>query len=117
MKPVRILFLVAIVISTAALHAQNNPDNVKIDSTIKSNVTVLQQKILLSDNQAAQVTKAIISWLNDNNDLKISSIQNKIESFLDKRQNSKFQIVKDGWWNNLVKEINSIAENKKLNGK
>ncbi len=111
MSHIRVLFI-AVIVSAAALYAQKNSDAAKVDSTVKSGVSLLQQKILLNDEESEQITKAVITWLNDKNDLETSSILTKIESYLDKRQKSKFQIVKDEWWEGLVKEINSDEKKK-----
>ncbi|MHB1685844.1 MAG: hypothetical protein ACYCVH_00470 [Ignavibacteriaceae bacterium] len=117
MKFIYVISIIMIFVSANSLFAQKNSVDAKIDSTVGSMAAKLQQKILLTDKQTESIKEAIIQWLNDKNNLETSSIQAKIESFLGRREKSKYSIVQKEWWSGLLKALNSISANKKLSGK
>lgn len=112
------LFLAILLLSIASnLFAQKDSVNHGIDTTVKMMTSILQKKILLSNSQTEEISGTIINWINDKKDLEVKSVLTKIENLLDIHQKSKFQIIKDEWWENLIQKINSIGFSKKLNGK
>ena len=112
------LFLAVLLITISpSLLAQKAIVNSGIDSTVKTMTALLQTKILLSDKQTGEISAAILNWLNDKEDLEVKTVLNNIKSILDLHQRSKFQIIKDEWWDNLIHKINSIGFSKKLNSK
>lgn len=112
------LFLAILLLTLGSnLFAQKDSVNPGIDSTVTIMTSLLQKKILLSNSQTQEISGEIINWLNNKKDLEVKSVLNKIEDLLDLHQKSKFQIIKDEWWGNLIQKINSIGNAKKLNGK
>lgn len=73
------------------------------DEMVTSMTDNLKQKILLSDDQAAQVKTILSDYVSNKNanaeDLK--NAQQKIESLLDNKQKMKYNILKNEWWKNL----------------
>lgn len=71
--------------------------------TINNLVNTLKQKVLLNDDQSASIQKVLNDLItksksvDDKNDL-VKEAQNKIESYLDKRQKMKYDIIKNDWW-------------------
>ncbi len=117
MKVYKLFLAVLLLALVPKLYAQKDSVNSGIDSTVKMMTTLLQKKILLSNNQTEEISMAIKNWLFDKKDLEVKSIFSKIESILDMHQKSKFQIIKEEWWNNLIQKINSIGFSKKLSSK
>ena len=116
MKNIFVFIIATIFMSSVLLIAQNKGTTAKIDSTIGSMAVKLQQKILLTDQQTKNIKGAIIQWLSGKNDIGTASIQTKIEGFLGNREKAKYSIIQKGWWSELVKALDSLSANKKLNG-
>jgi Arc/MetJ-type ribon-helix-helix transcriptional regulator len=78
---------------------------------IETAVSKLQQKVLLTDQQAADLKKVLKNNADNisnssTRDKAISNTKSKLEGMLDARQKAKYSIVKDDWWNNLAKDLN-----------
>ncbi|MFN3871674.1 MAG: hypothetical protein ACK4R9_01595 [Ignavibacterium sp.] len=77
--------------------------------TINNLVNTLKQKVLLNDDQSASIQKVLNDLItksksvDDKTDL-VKEAQNKVESYLDKRQKLKYDIIKNDWWKQ-VQEI------------
>lgn len=71
--------------------------------TINNLVNTLKQKVLLNDDQSASIQKVLNDLItksksvDDKTDL-VKEAQNKVESYLDKRQKLKYDIIKNDWW-------------------
>lgn len=105
MKFVQKTFLL-ILLTTFLTFAQ---DNNKSDE-IATSVAKLQQKVLLDDSQAAKVKSIISSNLPrlrepSTQGKALSESKSRVEGLLDARQKAKYAIIKDDWWNNLIKEL------------
>jgi len=86
------------------LFAQNE----KNDKTeLSKNMSIkLQQKVLLSDEQAKKIENILSEYIrSDNQRTDQASSDKKIVALLDERQKAKFEIIKNDWWN----EINRAA--------
>jgi hypothetical protein len=80
-----------------------NQDRGRIDKV----VVKLQQKVLLSDDQAAKVKSILGSYYDgDKGSEKLVEAQRKIESLLDDKQKAKYEIIKADWWKNVTKSSN-----------
>ncbi len=91
---------------TVAISAQSGKSN-KNDTLATAAVTRLQQKILLNDKQTDQIKTEVENYIGDKSNLDNSSkLFAKIIPLLDARQKIKFEIIRNDWWNNLVKEVN-----------
>ena len=71
--------------------------------SVNNLVNTLKQKVLLNDDQSASIQKILNDLItksksvDDKNDL-VKEAQNKVESYLDKRQKLKYDIIKNDWW-------------------
>lgn len=69
-------------------------------------VNTLKQKVLLNDDQASSIQKVITDLITkskaaeDKSEL-IKEAQTKVESYLDKRQMIKYEIIKNDWWKQI----------------
>ncbi len=77
------------------------------DKNVKELVSTLKQKVLLNDDQTNSIEKILTELLNksksvdDKNSL-IQEAQKKVESFLDRRQLLKYDIIKNDWWKQVT---------------
>ena len=110
MKLILSLFLILILAGTTSIFAVSLPDSIvsaqKVDIA-KVSAARLQQKILLSEVQTEKVKEILNDYLKKNSsaDNNMVSVQTKIDSMLDQKQKAKFEIIKNEWWNSLLKEI------------
>jgi hypothetical protein len=67
----------------------------------------LQQKIILTDVQTSKVKLILSEYLNKSHDPEggLETIQGKIEPLLDSKQKAKFEIIKNDWWNSIIKAV------------
>lgn len=68
----------------------------------------LQQKILLSEDQTAKVRNILNDYLANASGNKNAPVLDKIEGFLDQKQKSKFEIIKNDWWNTFTKDVKKL---------
>lgn len=72
-------------------------------NSVKELVTTLKQKVLLDDDQTSSVEKVLNDLITksksveDKNSL-VEDAKKKVESYLDKRQKIKYDIIKNDWW-------------------
>ncbi len=77
------------------------------DKNVKELVSTLKQKVLLNDDQTNSIEKILTELLNksksvdDKNSL-IQEAQKKVESFLDRKQLLKYDIIKNDWWKQVT---------------
>lgn len=95
------VFLFISVLNNAYAQDKNN--------SVKELVGTLKQKVLLNDDQTNSVEKVLIELVNkskstEDNAPLIIEAQKKVESYLDKRQQLKYDIIKNEWW----KQVQSI---------
>ncbi len=89
--------------------AQNVGSSNSASTKVANDLTLkLQQKILLSNDQANKVHAIIVDYYNNYNDSGQKEAQTQIMSILDKKQKMKYDIVKNEWWNLLQKEISKM---------
>ena len=98
------LFTVLIFFSVCALAQDANIKSSNDD--VNKAVLKLQQKVLLSEEQAGNVKSVILSYLKtDKKQEDLNKAQSKVASLLDERQKIKYDIIKDDWW----KGVNKIS--------
>ncbi len=79
----------------------------KNETVAASAVARLQQKILLSDKQTGEIKAEVAKYIGEKSNLEDSSkLFAKIVPILDSRQKIKFEIIRNDWWTNMVKELN-----------
>lgn len=72
-------------------------------NSVKELVSTLKQKVLLNDDQTSSVEKVLSDLISksktaeDKNSL-VEDAKKKVESYLDKRQKMKYDIIKNDWW-------------------
>lgn len=98
MKIYKILIsvIIILIVLSSDSFAQNNKQTAA-DMAVK-----LQQKVLLSNEQTAQVKDILTKYIGNKSSLQ--EAQKSIESILDKKQKAKFNIIKNDWWNSVQKE-------------
>lgn len=73
------------------------------NESIDNLVSTLKQKVLLNDDQTTSIEKVLTELVNksktteDKNPL-IQDAQKKVESYLDRKQKMKYDIIKNEWW-------------------
>lgn len=103
MKNILIIFSFVIALQAVNLHAQENKESVS------NLVSTLKQKVLLDDDQTTSIEKILTELVgkSKNSEDKTSIIQEaqkKVESYLDRKQKMKYDIIKNEWW----KQVSSI---------
>jgi phenylalanyl-tRNA synthetase beta subunit len=102
MKTVRdSLFIVLLVAFT--LNAQKEQSKAGTD-IIGNAVAKLQQKVLLSETQASEIKTLLNRNINNLQSNQVGDLKSKVEGMLDAKQKAKYSIIKDDWWNNLVRD-------------
>lgn len=97
MKNIILTLIIALAIYFTNVIAQEN------NKSVNNLVNTLKQKILLNDEQTTSIGKVLTELVNksktveDKNSL-IKDAQNKIESYLDRKQKMKYDIIKNEWW-------------------
>lgn len=84
------------------LHINNTFAQGKSES-IDNLVNTLKQKVLLNDDQASSIQKVLNDLITKSKSVEdkselIKEAQTKVESYLDKRQKMKYDIIKNDWW-------------------
>jgi septal ring factor EnvC (AmiA/AmiB activator) len=102
----RSLLVIFILILISQSYGQGKSDS----EVIETAVAKLQQKVLLSDQQAADlktVLKRNAENISNNStrNKAITDSKSKLEGMLDARQKAKYSIIKDDWWNTLAKDL------------
>jgi predicted PurR-regulated permease PerM len=85
---------------------------------IEKSMNNLNQKLLLSEDQINSISKIIGDFFdkisqNERDTSKLmDETNNKIESFLDRKQKIKFDVIKKDWWDKLLErnEIEAISD-------
>jgi len=97
MKNLFLTILFLIVFQTTNILAQEK------NESVTQLVSILKQKVLLSDDQTNSIEKVLKDLFNksketENKDSLIQEAQKKVESYLDKKQKMKYDIIKSEWW-------------------
>lgn len=82
-----------------SLSAQDN----KTDAAAKA-TDRLQQKLLLSNEQAVKVKSLVLEHFDQLKKNETSDLQTKIESLLNDKQKEKFNIIKKDWFSSFQKK-------------
>jgi CO dehydrogenase/acetyl-CoA synthase alpha subunit len=97
-----IIILAGLFSLNAAAYAQDASKQSK--EPVDKIVVKLQQKVLLTDDQAAKVKVIIASYIDsEKSPENLVEAQRKIESLLDQKQKAKYDIIKADWWKSLNK--------------
>jgi DNA-binding transcriptional regulator of glucitol operon len=94
--------LILTLIFTFAIQFTNIIAQEKNESIINL-VSTLKQKVLLNDDQTTSIEKVLTELVSksktveDKNPL-IQDAQKKVESYLDRKQKMKYDIIKNEWW-------------------
>ncbi|MFO7448412.1 MAG: hypothetical protein R6W90_18790 [Ignavibacteriaceae bacterium] len=107
MKSIRNLALLFLLVSFfgGTILAQDGAK--KAQRETDKTVLKLQQKVLLSDDQASKIKTILNSYVNsDKSAESLGEVQRKIEALLDEKQKDKYEIIKDDWW----KSVNKIPK-------
>lgn len=101
----RVLFVLIIFMGFGLVSYAQNYDKAAIDK----HVSVLQQKVLLDDQQAAQlkssITKNAANVKPENVDNVINNIKKEFEGSLDAKQKAKYNIIQQSWWAQIKSEL------------
>lgn len=103
MKNIIIILLFVIALHVLNINAQEKKESVS------NLVSTLKQKVLLDDDQTTSIEKILTELVSKskNAEDKTSFIQEakkKVESYLDRKQKMKYDIIKNEWW----KQVSSI---------
>lgn len=97
MKNIILTLVITLAIHFTNMVAQEN------NESVSNLVSTLKQKVLLNDDQTTSIEKVLTELVNksqtveDNSSL-IQDAQKKVESFLDRKQKMKYDIIKNEWW-------------------
>lgn len=102
---VMVIFAVLFLVFSRPSFSQRDSFTKKsIDSIVKSSVEKLQQKILLTNVQSAQLEKILLNYAGEDSiATNKNTILNKIDNVLTDRQKAKFEIIKEEWWDGFAK--------------
>ncbi|GMU96507.1 hypothetical protein [Ignavibacterium album] len=97
MKNLIFIFSFVISFQLTTIFAQDKTE------TVNTLVNTLKQKVLLNDDQTSSIQRVLNELITksksaDNKDDLVKDAQNKVESYLDKRQKLKYDIIKNDWW-------------------
>jgi hypothetical protein len=111
MKFILPLLLTVVLVSASYVFPVSLPDSNK--SAHKTDIAKvyaekLQQKILLSEDQAVKVKSVLNDYLASAAGNKNASVTDKIANLLDQKQKAKFDIIKNEWWNAFTKEVKKL---------
>ncbi|WP_337873074.1 hypothetical protein [Ignavibacterium sp.] len=103
MKNIIIILSFVITLQVLNIQAQENKESV---SNI---VSTLKQKVLLDDDQTTSIKKILTELISKSKNAEdktplMQEAQRKVESYLDKKQKMKYDIIKNEWW----KQVSSI---------
>lgn len=73
------------------------------NESVNNLVNTLKQKVLLNDDQTTSIEKVLIELVNKSKTVEdksslIQDAQKKVESYLDRKQKMKYDIIKNEWW-------------------
>lgn len=94
--------IILTLVFTLALQFTNIVAQEKNES-VDNLVSTLKQKVLLNDDQTTSIEKVLTDLVSksktveDKNSL-IQDAQKKVESYLDRKQKMKYDIIKNEWW-------------------
>jgi DNA-binding transcriptional regulator of glucitol operon len=94
--------IILTLVFTLALQFSNIVAQEKNES-VDNLVSTLKQKVLLNDDQTTSIEKVLTELVSksktveDKNSL-IQDAQKKVESYLDRKQKMKYDIIKNEWW-------------------
>uniref|UniRef100_A0A832G2G3 Uncharacterized protein n=1 Tax=Ignavibacterium album TaxID=591197 RepID=A0A832G2G3_9BACT len=100
--------IILTLVFTLALQFTNIVAQEKNES-VDNLVSTLKQKVLLNDDQTTSIEKVLTDLVSksktveDKNPL-IQDAQKKVESYLDRKQKMKYDIIKNEWW----KQVSAI---------
>jgi hypothetical protein len=98
-----LLVLAGMFLFSSAIYAQNAEKKISKDGVDKV-IVKLQQKVLLTDDQAAKIKSIISSYIDsDKGSENLVEAQRKISALLDEKQKAKYEIIKADWWKNVDK--------------
>ncbi|MGQ9798513.1 MAG: hypothetical protein ACUVRG_04355 [Ignavibacterium sp.] len=103
MKNIIIILSFVIALQVININAQE-----KIES-VSNLVSTLKQKVLLNDDQTTSIEKVLIELVNKSKTVEdksslIQDAQKKVESYFDRKQKMKYDIIKNEWW----KQVSSL---------
>jgi uncharacterized protein YycO len=99
-----IIFTAILICTSQFISAQEIKDEKQLTEIVSN----LKQKILLSNDQEANVLNILtelknnISTKPDNKDLLVKAAQTKVESLLDEKQKMKYDILKNNLWKQIT---------------
>ncbi|MCL6495669.1 MAG: hypothetical protein K6T54_12940 [Ignavibacterium sp.] len=94
--------LILTLIFTLAIQFTNIIAQEKNES-ISNLVSTLKQKVLLNDDQTSSIEKVLTELVSKSKTVEdkiplIQDAQKKVESYLDRKQKMKYDIIKNEWW-------------------
>lgn len=97
MKNIIIILSFVITFQIISIKAQEK------NESVSNLVSTLKQKVLLNDDQTTSIEKVLIELVNKSKTIEdksslIQDAQKKVESFLDRKQKMKYDIIKSEWW-------------------
>lgn len=97
MKNIIIILSFVITLQIISIKAQEK------NESVSNLVSTLKQKVLLNDDQTTSIEKVLIELVNKSKTIEdksslIQDAQKKVESFLDRKQKMKYDIIKNEWW-------------------
>lgn len=97
MKNIIIILSFVITFQIISIKAQEK------NESVSNLVSTLKQKVLLNDDQTTSIEKVLIELVNKSKTIEdksslIQDAQKKVESFLDRKQKMKYDIIKNEWW-------------------
>ncbi|MEJ5261889.1 MAG: hypothetical protein WHT45_04350 [Ignavibacterium sp.] len=103
MKNIIIILSFIIALQVINIYAQEK------NESVSNLVSTLKQKVLLDDDQTTSIEKILTDLVSKTKNAEdktsfIQEAQKKVESYLDKKQKMKYDIIKNEWW----KQVSSI---------
>ena len=74
----------------------------------------LKQKVLLNEKQADKVKALLKNYIDDPAKENLETTKTKLEELLEPRQKAKYDIIKNDWWDSVLKEADKTRQSKKL---
>jgi hemerythrin superfamily protein len=97
------LIILAIFINFSSITLSQN-----FNQSLEIFISNLKEKLLLNDDQVNSIRIILNDFLDKkkNSDIDttilISNTNDKIESYLDRKQKIKFNVIKENWWKRLI---------------
>ncbi|MGQ9644544.1 MAG: hypothetical protein ACUVT3_11865, partial [Ignavibacterium sp.] len=94
-----IIIILSFVIALQVININAQEKN----ESVSNLVSTLKQKVLLNDDQTTSIEKVLIELVNKSKTVEdksslIQDAQKKVESYLDRKQKMKYDIIKNEWW-------------------